>query len=98
MILALAGEEPETVFATGANYLHKKIADVTTTHMEFSCGTGGDPPVGAVEERMRPFSRLRRNRPDFTTKSTKGHEGWNSMSYRTSNVTKLKTGIKRFVL
>jgi UDP-2-acetamido-3-amino-2,3-dideoxy-glucuronate N-acetyltransferase len=39
MILALAGEEPETVFATGANYLHKKIADVTTTtHMEFSSG------------------------------------------------------------
>ena len=38
MILALAGEEPETVTATGANYLHKKIADVTTTHLEFPSG------------------------------------------------------------
>jgi len=38
MILALAGEEPEAVSATGANYLHKKIADVTTTHMEFPSG------------------------------------------------------------
>jgi len=38
MILALAGEEPETVCATGGNYLHKKIADVTTTHMEFPSG------------------------------------------------------------
>ncbi|MFP4476448.1 MAG: Gfo/Idh/MocA family oxidoreductase [Desulfatibacillaceae bacterium] len=38
MILALAGEEPEFVHATGANYLHKNIADVTTTHMEFASG------------------------------------------------------------
>lgn len=38
MILALAGEEPETVFATGGNYLHKSIADVTTTHMGFRSG------------------------------------------------------------
>jgi len=38
MILALAGEEPETVLATGGNYLHKKIADVTTTHLEFPSG------------------------------------------------------------
>ena len=38
MILALAGEEPENVIATGGNYLHKKIADVTTTHLEFSSG------------------------------------------------------------
>jgi len=38
MILALTGEEPEAVSATGANYLHKKIADVTTTHMEFPSG------------------------------------------------------------
>jgi len=38
MILALAREEPETVCATGGNYLHKKIADVTTTHMEFPSG------------------------------------------------------------
>ena len=38
MILTLAQEEPEFVMATGGNYLHKKIADVTTTHLEFPSG------------------------------------------------------------
>ena len=38
MILSLIGEEPESVQATGGNYLHQKIADVTTTHMEFPSG------------------------------------------------------------
>ncbi len=38
MILSLAGEEPESVMSTGGNYLHRKIADVTTTHMEFPSG------------------------------------------------------------
>jgi UDP-2-acetamido-3-amino-2,3-dideoxy-glucuronate N-acetyltransferase len=38
MILSLAGEEPENIQATGGYYLHKKIADVTTTHLEFSSG------------------------------------------------------------
>lgn len=38
MILSLAGEEPEHVSATGGCYLHQKIADVTTTHMEFPSG------------------------------------------------------------
>lgn len=38
MILSLAGEEPEAVLANGANYLHSKIADVTTTHLEFPSG------------------------------------------------------------
>ncbi len=38
MILALAGEQPESVLATGGNYLHQKIADVTTTHLEFASG------------------------------------------------------------
>jgi len=38
MILSLANEEPDTVMATGGNYLHKKIADVTTTHLEFPSG------------------------------------------------------------
>jgi UDP-2-acetamido-3-amino-2,3-dideoxy-glucuronate N-acetyltransferase len=38
MILTLAGEEPEAVLATGGNYLHRKIADVTTTHLEFPSG------------------------------------------------------------
>jgi UDP-2-acetamido-3-amino-2,3-dideoxy-glucuronate N-acetyltransferase len=38
MILALAGEEPESVMTTGGNYLHKKIADVTITHLDFASG------------------------------------------------------------
>jgi UDP-2-acetamido-3-amino-2,3-dideoxy-glucuronate N-acetyltransferase len=38
MILTLAGEEPESVLTTGGNYLHQKIADVTTTHLEFPSG------------------------------------------------------------
>jgi UDP-2-acetamido-3-amino-2,3-dideoxy-glucuronate N-acetyltransferase len=38
MILSIAGEEPESVMSTGGNYLHQKIADVTTTHLEFSSG------------------------------------------------------------
>lgn len=38
MILAIAGEEPESVIATGGNYLHRKIADVTTTHLDFPSG------------------------------------------------------------
>ena len=38
MILSLAGEQPESISATGGNYLHQKIADVTTTHMDFPSG------------------------------------------------------------
>lgn len=38
MILALACEEPESVSVTGGNYLHRQIADVTTTHLEFASG------------------------------------------------------------
>ena len=38
MILSLAGEEPERVSATGGYYLHKRIADVTTTHLDFPSG------------------------------------------------------------
>jgi UDP-2-acetamido-3-amino-2,3-dideoxy-glucuronate N-acetyltransferase len=38
MILSLAGEMPENVMCTGGNYLHQKIADVTTTHLEFPSG------------------------------------------------------------
>jgi UDP-2-acetamido-3-amino-2,3-dideoxy-glucuronate N-acetyltransferase len=41
MILALTGEMPEWVMATGGNYLHQKIADVTTTHLEFPTGIRG---------------------------------------------------------
>jgi UDP-2-acetamido-3-amino-2,3-dideoxy-glucuronate N-acetyltransferase len=38
MILTLAGEDPDAVLSTGGNYLHRKIADVTTTHLEFPSG------------------------------------------------------------
>lgn len=38
MILNLIGSEPETVEAVGGYYLHKTIADVTTTHLSFSGG------------------------------------------------------------
>ena len=38
MILSLTGEEPERTDAVGGYFLHKKIADVTTTHLEFPSG------------------------------------------------------------
>lgn len=38
MILALAGEMPEHTQAIGACYLHKAVADVTTTHFTFANG------------------------------------------------------------
>ncbi len=38
MILSLAGEVPDRVLATGGYYLHSRIADVTTTHLEFASG------------------------------------------------------------
>ncbi len=38
MILTLAGEEPESILTTGGYYLHQRIADVTTTHLEFANG------------------------------------------------------------
>lgn len=41
MLLALADEEPESVLAIGGNYLHEKIADVTTTHLKFPSGMRG---------------------------------------------------------
>jgi UDP-2-acetamido-3-amino-2,3-dideoxy-glucuronate N-acetyltransferase len=38
MILSLAGESPTSVRAVGGNYLHKAIADVTMTHLDFASG------------------------------------------------------------
>ena len=38
MLLALAGNDPVSVVAVGGNFLHQRIADVTTTHLEFACG------------------------------------------------------------
>ena len=38
MILSLAKEMPDQVTAVGGNYLHKSLADVTTTHLSFPSG------------------------------------------------------------
>lgn len=38
MILALCNEIPDKVSAIGYNYLHKELADVTTTHLSFPSG------------------------------------------------------------
>jgi UDP-2-acetamido-3-amino-2,3-dideoxy-glucuronate N-acetyltransferase len=38
MILSLVGQEPTEVTAQGGFYLHKMIADVTTTHLNFRAG------------------------------------------------------------
>ena len=38
MILALAGDTPETVQTVGHSYLYNGIADVTTTHLTFGSG------------------------------------------------------------
>ncbi len=41
MMLALCNEMPEQVTAVGHNYLHKHLADVTTTHLSFPSGVNG---------------------------------------------------------
>jgi len=38
MILALVHAEPDGVWAVGSRYLHKSLADVTTTHLSFPGG------------------------------------------------------------
>lgn len=38
MILSIVGTEPDGVWAVGARYLHKSLADVTTTHLSFPGG------------------------------------------------------------
>jgi predicted dehydrogenase/acetyltransferase-like isoleucine patch superfamily enzyme len=42
MILSLMGEEPEEILATGTAFLHKRIADVTMTHLRFPSGAAAD--------------------------------------------------------
>ncbi len=41
MMLALCNEMPDGVTAVGHNYLHKHLADVTTTHLSFPSGVNG---------------------------------------------------------
>jgi UDP-2-acetamido-3-amino-2,3-dideoxy-glucuronate N-acetyltransferase len=38
MILSLAGDDPESIQTSGGYYLHQRIADVTTTHLDFPSG------------------------------------------------------------
>ena len=41
MILSLVGDEPSEVTAEGGYYLHRAVADVTTTHLSFPGGERG---------------------------------------------------------
>lgn len=41
MVLSLAGEVPESVYATGTAALQSGIADIVTTHMDFKSGAKG---------------------------------------------------------
>jgi len=41
MMLRLARSEPDTVSAVGSTFLHREIADVTTTHLSFPNGIQG---------------------------------------------------------
>lgn len=55
MLLALVGEEPTTVEATGASFLHPGIADVTTTHLAFPSG----PRAHVFVSWLHPFKEQR---------------------------------------
>lgn len=55
MVLALVGEEPSTVTATGANFLTPDIADVTVTHLAFPSG----PRAHVFVSWLHPFKEQR---------------------------------------
>ncbi len=55
MLLALVGEEPSTVTATGGNFLHPDIADVTTTNLAFPSG----PRAHVFVSWLHPFKEQR---------------------------------------
>lgn len=55
MLLALVGEEPSTVTASGGNFLHSDIADVTTTHLGFPSG----PRAHVFVSWLHPFKEQR---------------------------------------
>lgn len=55
MLLDLVGEEPSVVSATGGNYLHPDIADVTTTHLTFPSG----PQAHVFVSWLHPFKEQR---------------------------------------
>jgi len=55
MLLALVGEEPDEVTATGGYFLHPDIADVTTTHLSFPSG----PQAHVFVSWLHPFKEQR---------------------------------------
>ncbi len=55
MLLALVGEEPHEVSATGGNFLSPHIADVTTTHLAFPSG----PRAHVFVSWLHPFKEQR---------------------------------------
>lgn len=55
MLLALVGEEPHEVTATGGNFLSPHIADVTTTHLAFPSG----PRAHVFVSWLHPFKEQR---------------------------------------
>ncbi|MBX3284084.1 MAG: Gfo/Idh/MocA family oxidoreductase [Actinobacteria bacterium] len=55
MLLALVGEEPHEVTATGGSFLSPHIADVTTTHLAFPSG----PQAHVFVSWLHPFKEQR---------------------------------------
>ena len=55
MLLALVGEEPDEVTATGGYFLNPDIADVTTTHLRFPSG----PQAHVFVSWLHPFKEQR---------------------------------------
>ena len=55
MLIALVGEEPHEVTATGGNFLDPAIADVTTTHLAFPSG----PRAHVFVSWLHPFKEQR---------------------------------------
>ncbi len=55
MLLSLVGEEPSEVTATGATFLNRGVADVTTTHLTFPSG----PRAHVFVSWLHPFKEQR---------------------------------------
>ena len=62
MILALAGEQPESVLATGGNYLHQKIADVMVNSFAVDSTAEWDGKTLV----MYTFSNDEGDKPEYT--------------------------------
>ncbi len=66
MILSLVGDEPEQVSAVGAAYLHKTVADVTTTHLGFAGWCSLLFPVDDALKTVSDFTDRQRSSLDFS--------------------------------